>query len=129
MKRTWVAYPYTFWMIIFTVIPLSLLLFYSFTTNGPTGISFSYANFERFFEPIYIKVLFRSLMLAGVSTILCMIIGYPTAMILADRKLNHKNTLVLLMVLPMWMNSLLRTYAWLTLLERKGLINMLLTHI
>jgi spermidine/putrescine transport system permease protein len=129
MKKNWVAYPYIFWMVVFTVVPLSLLLFFSLTVKNGANTAFAWDNFSRFFEPIYLKVLLRSLWLAGVSTALCLLIGYPTAYILAGRDLNHKNTLVLLMVLPMWMNFLLRTYAWLTLLERKGLINTLLVHI
>lgn len=133
MNRTWTAYPYLFWIIIFTIIPLLLLLFFSFTvpikqeiTFSLTNYRFSLVNFRKFAEPIYLKVLFRSLILAGISTALCLILGYPTAMFLASRGLKHRNTMVLLMVLPMWVNFLLRTYAWMTLLERKGLINILL---
>ena len=129
MRKTWAAFPYIGWMIIFTVIPLLLLLYFSVTVKTQSGIIYSLDNFHRFFEPIYIKVLIRSLLLAGISTVLCLVLGYPTAMILAGLKLRHKDTLVLLMVLPMWMNFLLRTYAWLTILERKGLINTLLGHI
>jgi spermidine/putrescine transport system permease protein len=125
-KQTWIAYPYIFWMIIFTVIPLLLLLYSSFTVNRDGHDLFSLANFARFFEPIYIKVLVRSLILAGLSTFLCLLIGYPAAMILARQKLSRRNTLVLLIVLPMWMNFLLRTYAWMALLERRGLINSFL---
>lgn len=129
MKKTWAAYPYIVWMIIFILVPLGLLVYFSLTVTTPNGTVFSLVNFRRFMEPIYIKVLWRSLSLAAVSTGFCFCLGYPAAMILAGRNLNHKNTLVLLMVLPMWINFLLRTYAWLTLLERKGLINTLLTHI
>jgi ABC-type spermidine/putrescine transport system, permease component I len=129
MKRNWVAYPYIFWMVVFTIIPLILLFYFGLTIKGPHGVIFSIANFERFAEPVYIKVLIRSLILAAESTLFCLILGYPAAMILADRKLNLKSTLLLLMVLPMWMNMLVRTYAWLTLLERRGIINMLLGHI
>ncbi len=129
MRRTWVAYPYIVWMAIFTIIPFSLLVYFSLTETTPSGIVFSWTNFERFFEPIYLKVLIRSLVLALVSTFICLLFGYPAAMLLADRKLKRKNTLVMLMVLPMWMNFLLRTYAWMTILERKGLINTWLGHL
>lgn len=129
MNKTWMAYPYLFWIIIFTIVPLGLLLFFSVTLSTPTGIVFSLDNFRRFTEPIYLKVLIRSLSLAGISTILCLLLGYPAAMFLASRELKHRNTMVLLMVLPMWINFLLRTYAWLTLLERKGLINTILRSI
>lgn len=126
MKKTWVACPYLFWIIIFTIVPMGLLLFFSLTIVTPTGTVFSLDNFRRFTEPIYLKVLARSLNLAAVSTALCLLLGYPAAMFLASHDLNHRNTMVLLMVLPMWINFLLRTYAWLTLLERKGLINTIL---
>ncbi|HEX2954471.1 MAG TPA: ABC transporter permease [Bacillota bacterium] len=123
MKKSWTAYPYILWMIIFTVVPLVLLLYFSFTVKTATGVRWTWDNFSRFAEPIYIKVLIRSLYLACISTAFCLIMGYPAAMILANRSNKRSNTLILLMVLPMWMNFLLRTYAWLTLLERKGFIN------
>jgi spermidine/putrescine transport system permease protein len=126
MNKSWTAYPYLFWILIFTIIPLGLLLFFSITLITPSGMVFSLENFRRFSEPIYLKVLIRSLSLAGVSTILCLLLGYPAAMFLANHDLKHRNTMVLLMVLPMWINFLLRTYAWLPLLEKKGLINTVL---
>jgi spermidine/putrescine transport system permease protein len=129
MNKTWTAYPYILWIIVFTIIPLGLLLFFSITVTTPTGMVFSLDNFRRFVEPIYLKVLMRSLSLAGISTVLCLLLGYPAAMFLANRELKHRNTMVLLMVLPMWINFLLRTYAWLPLLERKGLINTILRSI
>ncbi len=129
MNKSWTAYPYLFWILIFTIVPLGLLLFFSITLSTPSGIIFSLDNFRRFTEPIYLKVLIRSLSLAGISTVLCLILGYPAAMFLSSRDLKHRNTMVLLMVLPMWINFLLRTYAWLTLLERKGLINTILRSI
>ncbi|HOP73700.1 MAG TPA: ABC transporter permease [Bacillota bacterium] len=126
MKKTWAAYPYIFWIIIFTIVPMGLLIYFSITVKTPTGTIISMDNFRRFTEPIYLKVLARSLTLAAISTVCCLLLGYPAALFLSSRDLRHKNTMVLLMVLPMWMNFLLRTYAWLTLLERKGLINTLL---
>ncbi|HYH03358.1 MAG TPA: ABC transporter permease [Bacillota bacterium] len=129
MKKTWAAWPYVFWMVIFTVIPLFLLLYFSFTVKDGSTVAFSFANFQRLFEPVYFKVLFRSLVLAGISTFFCLFLGYPVAFILAGRSFRRKNTMILLLVLPMWMNFLLRTYAWLTLLERKGLINTVLVHL
>ena len=129
MKKTLAAYPYVLWMFIFIIVPLGLLLYFSLSINTPEGIRFSLKNFYRFMEPVYIKVLLRSVWLALISTVLCLVLGYPAAMILAGRGYRRSNTLLLLMVLPMWMNFLLRTYAWLTLLERKGLINTVLTSI
>jgi spermidine/putrescine transport system permease protein len=129
MKRNWAAYPYIFWMVIFTVVPLILLFYFGLTVKNSSGVVFSLNNFQRFVEPIYIKVLLRSLILAAESTFLCLVLGYPAAMILADRKISFRNTMLLLMILPMWMNFLVRTYAWLTLLEKKGIINILLSYL
>lgn len=127
MNRSSSVYPYLVWMSMFILVPLLLIVFYSFTIKTPDGWSVSLENFQRFFEPIYIRVLMRSIGLALTSTIICLVLGYPAAMILANNNFSRKNTLVLLFVVPMWMNFLLRTYAWLTLLERNGLINNLLT--
>jgi len=127
MKRGRVTtFPYIVWMLIFILVPLVLVLYYAVTVTTPAGTVFSLQNFEKFMQPIYIKVLVRSIQLALVSTIICLLLGYPVAMILSGRDLSKKNILVLLFVIPMWMNFLLRTYAWMTLLEKKGLINTVL---
>lgn len=127
MKRRWISSPYIVWMMIFTIFPLTLVLFYSLTTRTANGIVFTFEHYRRFMEPIYLLVLLRSVYLALLSTLLCFAFGYPMAMILAGRELKRKNTMILLFVIPMWMNFLLRTYAWMTLLERRGLINSALT--
>ncbi len=127
MKRSWIAYPYIVWMIIFIVVPLLLILFYSVTVMTPTGTEISLSNFGRFMDPIYVVVLVRSITLALISTLLCLFLGYPVAMILAGKDFNRKNTMILLFVIPMWMNFLLRTYAWMSLLEKTGLINRALS--
>ncbi|NLJ87783.1 MAG: ABC transporter permease [Epulopiscium sp.] len=127
MKRRFLAYPYFIWMIIFIVVPLILVLFYSLTISTENGFVFTLDNFKTFLQPIYLKVLWRSLSLAGISTLICLILGYPTALILASRQMSKKSFLMFLFVLPMWMNFLLRTYAWLTLLEKNGFINTILS--
>lgn len=126
MKNGRIAYPCIVWMILFILAPLVLVLYYSITVKTSSGVAFSLENYETFMQPIYIKVLVRSIVLALVSTAVCLIVGYPVAMILAGRDMGGKNTLVLLFIIPMWMNFLLRTYAWMTLLEKKGLINTFL---
>ena len=125
MKKGWISYPYILWMIIFTIVPLLLVMYYGFTKTENGTMVLTPDNFIRVMEPTYLKVLWRSVLLALVSTVVCFIIGYPVAMILAGRDISRKSTLVLLFVIPMWMNFLLRTYAWMTLLDRKGLINTL----
>ncbi|WP_129723750.1 ABC transporter permease [Xylanivirga thermophila] len=126
MKKTWVAYPYLVWMVLFIVVPLFLVVFYSITIPTDNGIQFTLENFKRFMDPIYLDVLWHSILLALISTLVCLILGYPMAMILAGKDIDKKNILVLLFVIPMWMNFLLRTYAWLTLLEKRGFINIFL---
>lgn len=126
MKQKWIAYPYIVWMIIFIIVPLLLVVFFSITVKTDNGYHITFEHFQRFLEPVYIIVLLRSVYLALISTAICLILGYPMAMILARKGLKKNNILVFLFVLPMWMNFLLRTYAWMTLLENQGLINTFL---
>lgn len=126
MKKKLLTYPYLLWMIIFTIIPLFLVLYFSVVQTDQFGTRFTSEHLARVFEPIYLKVIFRSIALALVSTFFCLVIGYPMAMILASRELKKRDILVILFVLPMWMNFLARTYAWMTLLENNGIINQLL---
>ncbi|HHW12954.1 MAG TPA: ABC transporter permease [Firmicutes bacterium] len=127
MKKNWVSYPYLLWMLVFIFLPLLLVLFYSVTTRTEEGLTFTLEHFQRFMEPIYLKVLFRSVKLAVICTVICLVLGYPMAMILAGNHFKRKQIMVFLFVMPMWMNFLLRTYAWMTLLERTGLINTFLS--
>ncbi len=126
MKNKWIAYPYMVWMIIFIVVPIVLVLYYSITFKDDSGLSVTLENYKRFFDPLYINVLIHSINLAGISTLICLVLGYPMALIIAKAPMRYRNMLVMLFVIPMWMNFLLRTYAWMSLLERSGLINKLL---
>ncbi|MBE5760786.1 MAG: ABC transporter permease [Clostridiales bacterium] len=119
MNRKWYAAPYGVWMVIFTVVPFLLIIYYSLTA-GDGG--FTLSNFQRFFDPVYIKVLGRSLGIAALCTVFCLLIGYPAALFMTDKKVDRRGMLILLFVIPMWMNFLLRTYAWLTLLESNGIV-------
>lgn len=118
--------PYFFWLLIFVVMPLVLITLMAFSQGDMMNIStftFSLDNFVRFFEKTYLSILKNSLVLAAVSTVLCFIIGYPAAFIISRQREKLQNILILLFVIPMWMNFLLRTYAWLSLLGNNGLIN------
>jgi spermidine/putrescine transport system permease protein len=117
------AAPYIVWMAIFIIVPLLIVIYYSFTTIDG---GFSLANYEKFFDPIYLGVLWRSLKIAFFCTLGCLLIGYPLALILTTSDFVKKKYLMFLCILPMWMNMLLRTYAWMTLLEKKGIINIFL---
>ncbi|MGV1026477.1 ABC transporter permease [Clostridium perfringens] len=123
------AYPYVLWSAIFIVIPLLLIVFFSFTSKVEGRFVFSFENFQRLFEPIYFTVFIRSIWLAVLSTVLCLILGYPIAYMISKLPIKRRNMLILLFILPMWMNFLLRTYAWMAILGRDGLINTLLGYI
>ncbi len=120
------AWPYLGWMAIFVVIPLVLVLLYSFTSGDIHDVStwqFTADNFARFNEPTYLKVMADSFLLATASTLICLILGYPVAMIISRADIRYRNLLLMFFLVPMWMNFLLRTYAWMSLLSPNGLIN------
>ncbi len=123
MKRSWYASPYALWMLMFTVVPLLFVCYYAFTT--PSG-AFTLDNFSKIAQPMYLLVLYDSLRLALYCTVLCLLIGYPTAYFLSSRDLTNAQSLVVLIIVPMWMNFLLRTYAMMTLLEDNGVLNTLM---
>jgi len=132
IKRAF-AYPYIVWMVIFIVVPLVLVGYYAVTVTDFYGdTTFSLANFTRFFTEqvmgnrVFVNVATRSLRLALQSTLLCFVIGYPVAYIMTRKEYSEKSVLIFLLLAPMWMNFLVRTYAWLTILERNGLINNVL---
>lgn len=118
------SYVYLLWAITFIVFPLVLILIYSLNSGSDlTNFSFTLENFNRFFEPLYLKILGNSILIAGASTILCLIIGYPVSYIISKLPEKKRQNTILIFIVPMWMNFLLRTYAWLTLLGNNGLIN------
>ena len=121
MKKA-AAYPYIAWMMLFIIIPIILIIYYSFTMDG----ALSFANFARAFEPIYLAVLINSFGVALISTMICFVLGYPVAYIMARTEFRNNNFLIFLFLVPMWMNFLMRTYAWLTILEENGFLNTML---
>lgn len=123
------ASPYIVWSSLFIVIPLIIIVFFSFTQKTTAGYSFTLENFERVFNSQYMSVFKRSLVLAFESTILCLLLGYPVAYFIAKIKSNKRNILIMLFIVPMWMNFLLRTYAWLPILGKNGVINNILSAI
>ena len=126
-KETRLAYPYALWSVIFIVVPLLLIVYYSFTRKTDDGgILFTLENYRQAFDPLFLKVFTRSFVLAGIATFLCVIIGYPVAYIISKAKISRRDSLILLFILPMWMNFLLRTYAWIAILGKNGLLNSLL---
>ena len=120
-KSKTAAAPYLVWMVIFIVVPLLLIGYFAFTNaEGQWTIE----NISQVGK--YMPVLMRSIMLAAIATVICLLIAYPLAYIMSRQVANNQRVLLLLVMLPMWMNFLLRTYAWMTILEKTGLINRFL---
>ena len=121
IKSRYPAFPYILFMAIFIVVPLLMVAYFAFTTgNG----EFTLNNIVKVGG--YITVIIKSLFLALVATVICLVLGYPFAFIMARKTNNIRRTMLMLIMLPMWMNFLLRTYSWMTILENNGLINRFL---
>lgn len=123
LGRALLSSPYLIWMIGFTIIPLALIFWYGITNKDG---SMTLANITAIMNPDHWKALWLSLGLSLISTILCLVLAYPLAMILRGRGSSASGFIVFIFILPMWMNFLLRTMAWQTLLERNGVINGIL---
>lgn len=128
-KKSWITYPLVVWSALFIVVPVLLVIFFSFTEKVDDSYIFSLTHYKRLMNPVYFSVFFRSIWLALISTVICLLIGYPIAYILAKKPENKRNFFLLVFILPMWMNFLLRTYAWMSILGRNGIINSILTTI
>ena len=122
-----ISSPYILWSGLFIVIPLFLIIFFAFTNSTDSGYTFTLKHFEELMQTMYFRIFFRSLKLALISTLLCLLIGYPTAYIISKTKASRQGTLLMLAIVPMWMNFLLRTYAWSAILGRNGVINTIIT--
>ena len=120
--------PYLIWSILIIMVPLILIVLYSFTTGGNelVNIRFTLENFKKIGEPIYLDVLKKSFVLGLISVLICLVIGYMLAYAITRFKDQVQDLLILLVTIPMWINTLLRTYAWISLLSDNGLINSFL---
>lgn len=112
--------PFIIWIIAGTVIPLASIAYYGFTSREG---GFTFDNVLAIFRHDHMQALLLSLLLALISTAICLIIAFPMAMILRESKYGKQGFLIFVIILPMWMNFLLRTMAWQVLLERQGVIN------
>ena len=121
IKNKWTAAPYLVWMAIFVIVPLLMVIYYALTNDAG---QFTLENI--FIIGRYSSVYGRSLLLAAEATIICLIVAFPVGYFLSRLDGNKQHIMLMLLMLPMWMNFLLRTYAWMTLLENNGLINRLL---
>lgn len=116
------AAPHVVWAILFIIAPLIFVGYYAFTDNGV----FSIANLAEFFSPAYFKIFLRSVRLALISTLICLLLGYPIAYFISRKTPKTQRLLILLLMLPMWMNFLIRTYAIMVLIQDTGIINSFL---
>jgi spermidine/putrescine transport system permease protein len=118
MKSKAAAYPYIVWMIIFIVVPTVLVVVFAFTDKSG---AFTLDNLKGVGQ--YSNVFLRSIWLGALATVISLVLGYPLAYIIARKNPSSQNVFIMLVMLPMWMNFLLRTYAWMSLLEDSGIIN------
>ncbi|MGK7918787.1 MAG: ABC transporter permease [Trichodesmium sp.] len=122
-------FPATIWLLIFFIIPLIIVLIYSFLERGTYGgviWQFTLNNYQRLAQGIYWSIFFRSLSIALTTTIICLLIGYPLAYFIATIKPPWRNILLMLVIIPFWTNFLVRTYAWIVLLRTEGVFNVAL---
>ena len=119
--------PYVLWSFLLIVLPLALILLYSITTgdNSLITIHFTLDNFRKISDPIYLNVFIKSLQMGLITTGVCLVLAYPMAYIISKFDESSQNILILLVTIPMWINTLLRTYAWISLLSDNGIINSL----
>ena len=130
--------PYSVWAALFILVPLVFIGYYALTDNS---YHFTFSNLTRFFTATstvtsgetarevhtYLLIFARSLKLAAVSTLICFLLGYPMALIMARSSARAQKILLTLIMIPMWMNFLIRTYAWMTILQDTGILNGLLS--
>lgn len=118
--------PVVIWMVSFFVVPLVLVVLVSFFTRGQYGdikYKVTAQNYVRLFNPLYMKIFLDSLMISVVTTVLCLVLGYPFAYFIARSAKKYRPILLLMIILPFWTNSLVRTYAWKVILGTEGIIN------
>ena len=151
-KNKALAVPFILWAVLFVIVPLAMIVWYGVTVDEPVPCTevlledgtigyeledgtivdtkpwqkkavFSIENFKRMLEPTYLRLLLRSLKIAVFTTLICLLAGYPVALILAGKDFKRPALWLMLLVLPMWMNFLLRTYSWMSILENSGILN------
>lgn len=130
MKRfSQLALPYIVWAVLMLVLPMALIAMYSFMEQGNSIISFSFTldHYIKFFtDKDFLLILWRSLLIALKTTVICLFLGYPVAYFIARSEEKVQNILILCITLPMWINMLVRTYAWIGLLSENGLVQKIL---
>ncbi len=118
MKSKAIAIPYYIWMLVFTIVPLLLVVCFSFTSRDG---GFTLENIMEMGK--YLPTLWRSIYYAAITTVICLIVGFPAAYIISRMPEAKQSTVIMALMLPMWINFILRTYAWMTILDQNGFIN------
>ena len=130
MKRfQQLAWPYIVWAVMMLVLPMALIALYSVMNQGNSIISFSFTleHYAKFFtDPDFLLILWRSILIAVKTTVLCLLLGYPIAYYIARSTEKVQNILILCITLPMWINMLVRTYAWIGLMSNGGIFQKIL---
>lgn len=130
LQVTGLIAPAAFWLTVFFLAPLAIMLAYSFARRGIYGGVVWELNVEqylRFVDPLYLQIFWRSAWIAILTTVVCLLVGYPFAFFIARQPSSRRNPLLLLIMIPFWTNFLIRTYAWILILRTEGLINTVLT--
>ena len=118
--------PVTFWLGLFFLVPLLLILAYSFGTSGVYGgitLGFNPGNYLKVFDPLYLEIVVRTFIIAAVNTIICLLVGYPLAYFIAFKGRRWRNVLILLVMVPFWTSFLIRAYSWVVILSGNGIAN------
>ena len=129
-KFSQLAWPYMVWVALMILLPMILIMLYAFTKPGNDIISFSFTldHFKKFFTDLdFLLILWRSFLIALKTTLICVVLGYPVAYFIARSSDRLRNILILVITLPMWINMLVRTYAWIGILTKDGILQTVLS--
>lgn len=124
--------PLLVWLLAFVVIPTLVMFAYSFCKRGTLGgvvWEFTLENWAAVLDPVYLRILVRSVLYAGLTTAACLLLGYPVAWQVGRASARWRNALLMMVMIPFWTSFLIRTYAWLTILKNEGLLNSLLLQV
>ena len=128
--RAWLLLtPMIAWLVLFVVVPTAILFVYSFCERDELGrvvFSFTWDNYARVFDPIYLRIFARSIGYAALTTVICIVAGFPVAFCIGRARDAWRERLLLLVMVPFWTSFLIRTYAWITILKEEGLLNAML---
>jgi spermidine/putrescine transport system permease protein len=118
--------PVTIWLGLFFLVPLLLILAYSFGTSGVYGgitLGFNPGNYLKVFDPLYLEIIVRTFVIAALTTLLCFVLGYPLAYFIVFKGRRWRNALILLVMVPFWTSLLIRAYSWVVILSGNGIAN------